>query len=726
MKKTIVTIILLNVLAGVFAQSKYLNRVLEFLPAPGQFTNEGGYPPYTAGADAALMAERATAIMLVNTASTANNMSTISLGAYGGYIIVGFDHSIYNRPYSYDFKIHGNSFTDWSESGIVMVSKDVNGNGLADDPWYEMAGSDYYNPATIHNSEVKYYRPDPLSANVKWTDNQGKTGYVLRNNYHNQASYYPLWFEEDTLVFRGTKLPDNIYNTAIPPQQYWVAKPYGWGYADNQSNSSELTNFDIDWAVDVNGNPATLDKIDFIKVYTGLLEDGGWLGEVSTEFSQAEDLHPLYSFPPTFASSVHVVESLPVASHQDSVSDGFVYGKASWIGDSLTNGYTTSSTSSTSSSGYVSASGSNINNTQSAYLTGVFNSNVANMTLWNNDGLSHGPEGVYVNNTLQNIEFFKSVGLVSGDYVNLVAKGVKADGTYTGTSATFRLADYTFLNTVMNFTVDKWVWMDLTGIGSAAGIEFSLTSNRAAILPKSFCLSSLTIDIIPITTQPVAATLCEGSGYILSALYGKESLSYQWYKDNAAVSGATNDSLIFGTVATSDAGSYYCVASDGVNSTKSNAVSIGVSKPLGNVLELADTVLVNLGDTLTLSPTVSGNISLYRWSKNGTMLMTSHNPTAWSQKFVINSFGLVDQATYQTWITGKCGTTSSTVYSKKVYLKLNYTATTDSFFIVKQPVNDTVVMGQNADFQIETSIPPTYQLLEDNITSSIDVYLIHT
>jgi len=306
------------------------------------------------------------------------------------------------------------------------------------------------------------------------------------------------------------------------------------------------------------------------------------------------------------------------------------------------------------------------------------------------------------------------VGLTTGDYVNLVAKGVKADGTYTGTSATFRLADYTFLNSVMNFTVNKWVWMDLTGIGSAAGIEFSLTSNRVAILPKSFCLSNLTIDIIPITKQPVAATLCEGSSYTLSALYGKESLSYQWYKDNAAVSNATNDSLIFDAVATSDAGSYYCVASDGTNSTKSNAVSIGVSKPLSNVLDLPDTVLVNLGDTITLSPSVSGNVTLYRWYKNGTFLSTTQNATSWSKDLVINTFGLADQANYYMNVTGKCGTTSSSVKSKTVYLKLNYMATTDSFYIAKQPVNDTVVMGQNAEFQIETSIPPTYQWQSPN------------
>ena len=38
-----------------------------------------------------------------------------------------------------------------SEPGIVLVSKDTNGNGLADDEWYELAGSEYNSPATTKN-----------------------------------------------------------------------------------------------------------------------------------------------------------------------------------------------------------------------------------------------------------------------------------------------------------------------------------------------------------------------------------------------------------------------------------------------------------------------------------------------------------------------------------------------------------------------------------------------
>lgn len=44
---------------------------------------------------------------------------------------------------------------------IVMVSYDTNMNGKPDDEWYELAGSEYYKPTTIHNYSITYTRPDP-------------------------------------------------------------------------------------------------------------------------------------------------------------------------------------------------------------------------------------------------------------------------------------------------------------------------------------------------------------------------------------------------------------------------------------------------------------------------------------------------------------------------------------------------------------------------------------
>ena len=62
----------------------------------------------------------------------------VSLGGFGGYIVVGFDHSIQaSGGYGgYDFSITGNQFSGSSEPGVVWVMPDENGNGEPDDgPW---------------------------------------------------------------------------------------------------------------------------------------------------------------------------------------------------------------------------------------------------------------------------------------------------------------------------------------------------------------------------------------------------------------------------------------------------------------------------------------------------------------------------------------------------------------------------------------------------------------
>lgn len=285
------------------AYSPYITRVHEYRPAPGQFVNE--LPEYSEGDTEESMRQKAEDCLAYNAGTM------VTLGGYGGYIVVGFDHTIVNRPGEYDFKVLGNAFYSTgaaggsggsSEPGIVMVSADVNGNGIPDDAWYELAGSEYQKPSTIKNYEITYYRPDEAktpvpgtdpsitdSTYVRWTDNQGGTGYVSKVVFHKQ-SYYPQWLSDETLSFRGTRLADNAVDES-GNGSYYVLYAYDWGYADNHPNDSEKSNFNIDWAVDAEGNPVHLQGIDFIKIYTGVNQFNGWLGECSTEVAGVTDLH---------------------------------------------------------------------------------------------------------------------------------------------------------------------------------------------------------------------------------------------------------------------------------------------------------------------------------------------------------------------------------------------------------------------------------------------------
>ncbi|WP_413511252.1 PKD domain-containing protein [Myroides odoratus] len=265
-----------------------ITKVVAYVPAFGQFINE--LPKYEVGDTAETMRIKAEKALV--------NNEVISLGGFGGYVIFGFDHTIANVSGKRDLRILGNAFANNAEPGIVWVAYDKNKNGFPDEEeWYEIAGSEHLNPATIRNYEITYYKPtadvdetqEEIELYIRWTDNQGNAGWKAKNKFHKQR-YYPQWVKEESITFKGTLLPTNAVNPTNTAED-WQLKTLGWGYADNYPNARDGATFDIDWAVDKEGTKVYLPGIDFVKVYTGLNQEAGWLGETSTEVAGAIDLH---------------------------------------------------------------------------------------------------------------------------------------------------------------------------------------------------------------------------------------------------------------------------------------------------------------------------------------------------------------------------------------------------------------------------------------------------
>ncbi len=249
--------------------SPYINRVYEFVPGMGQFVNE--LPKYEEGDDAESMCRKCEKAI----ANNAGGM--ISLGGWGGYVTFGFDHAVENKE-GRDLQILGNAFYmtgsdeyGSSEPGIVLVSQDTNGNGLPDDTWYELKGCLYDDPQTEHNHAVTYTRE----------------GDTLQNPFHKHP-YYPQWLTADEYTLNGALLPPQ--SAKINNQN--VQRILDFGYVDNKPNTDlEGTSFDISWAVDASGQPVTLEKVDFIRVYCAVDEILPQTGELSTEVAGAIDLH---------------------------------------------------------------------------------------------------------------------------------------------------------------------------------------------------------------------------------------------------------------------------------------------------------------------------------------------------------------------------------------------------------------------------------------------------
>lgn len=339
-RRVLSTICALGAMASAVAAdpSPYISRVYDFCPAPGQ--NVNSVPTYEEGDTRETMRAK------VEECLANNNQTVVTLGGYGGYVIFGFDHLVENKSGMMDFRILGNAFYSTSnpdadgsreggscEPGVVMVSYDANGNGLPDDPWYELAGSEYNSTQTTHNYRITYYRPDENKEKTKldnfvnddtyirWTDNLGREGYVYRNIFHTQ-SYYPQWIEDDELEFEGTLLADN-YIDESGTGEYYVQYAYSWGYADNHPNTDSRSAFNIAWAVDENGNSVDLPGVHFVKVYTAVNQNCGWLGESSTEIQGACDLHLLgESIADTYAGIASVTVDDPSAEECYYTLDG--------------------------------------------------------------------------------------------------------------------------------------------------------------------------------------------------------------------------------------------------------------------------------------------------------------------------------------------------------------------------------------------------------------------
>ena len=284
------------------APSAYFANAFDYLPAPGQFVNK--MPKYDEGDTHEDMVAK------VATALVGENAGMITLGGWGGYVTMGFDHTIVNVTGKKDFRIEGNGFTNSSEPGIIMVSYDANENGKPDDERYEIKGSanftaeneEWYQLAldngndvnTYRDYEMTYHRPEveanaPLKDYIFWTNNKGKEGFKEKNTFHKQ-SYYPLWVKDDKITFNGIRLAESGIDES-GKGSYFVLKGYKFGYVDNHPNRDNGSTFDIDWAIDKEGNKVNLPGIHFVKVSTGVDQENGWIGENSTEVARGTDLH---------------------------------------------------------------------------------------------------------------------------------------------------------------------------------------------------------------------------------------------------------------------------------------------------------------------------------------------------------------------------------------------------------------------------------------------------
>lgn len=249
--------------------SAKMNYLYEYVPAPGQFID------YQQGTTMEGVRQNLQA-----------SLSVGMIGAYGGYFIAGFDHSIRDEDGA-DLYISGNAFESWSEPGIVWVMQDENGDGQPNDTWYELKGSETGKPETKQRYAITYYKPKAPRENVLWTDNVGRINSVDINGYHTQDYYFPMFIGEDSYTLCGTCL-----GSTMTIGELETSPGYDWGYVDNYGpGAPDNALFDISNAIQADGSAANLEYIDFVKVHTAMTGKGSAVGEISCEPGTPYDYH---------------------------------------------------------------------------------------------------------------------------------------------------------------------------------------------------------------------------------------------------------------------------------------------------------------------------------------------------------------------------------------------------------------------------------------------------
>jgi hypothetical protein len=215
---------------------------------------------------------------------------------YGWSLGSALGYEVFSIAASSGFRVTGNAFGGWEEPGVVWVQEDRNGNGLPDEMWYELTGSDEDNPLTkpyiTRRYAIKWFRfGDEAKENEYgqiirtncWVDNKGRAG-ILGGGWP-----YDWGVSGDWVVYTGTIIRDGQVNDILPPLTINFPQRLA-GYVDCFKNGDQNYVFSKDVAIRADGSPANLEYIRFVKVQTGMFMYGGAFGETSTEIVSATGL----------------------------------------------------------------------------------------------------------------------------------------------------------------------------------------------------------------------------------------------------------------------------------------------------------------------------------------------------------------------------------------------------------------------------------------------------
>jgi hypothetical protein len=254
--------------------------------------------------------------------------------------------------------------------------------------------------------------------------------------------------------------------------------------------------------------------------------------------------------------------------------------------------------------------------------------------------------------------------------------------TATGTSPTFQWRK----NTVnIGGATSSTYTINTVAAGDAGSYDCVVTNACGNVTSTAQTL--FVPDVTSITGQPTAQVACAGGSASFGVTAGGGSLSYQWRKDGAAITGETSATLSIDPVAASDMGSYDCVVTGACGNATSNAASLTLAAA-PNVTMNPHPATACVGGSATFTITASGAVS-YQWYKNGSVVSG-----ATAASLTLSPVSAANGGNYYCVVTGVCA--GSTASSNFALLQVF-----DPVVINTQPTAQSVCAGASVSLSVD-------------------------
>ncbi|MDB6092628.1 MAG: hypothetical protein JWM32_190, partial [Verrucomicrobia bacterium] len=227
-------------------------------------------------------------------------------------------------------------------------------------------------------------------------------------------------------------------------------------------------------------------------------------------------------------------------------------------------------------------------------------------------------------------------------------------------------------------------------VTTAAGSTQSASAFVGIVTPYTF------------TVQPIAQSAATGSTVVLSAVATgfPAPSSYQWYKNNVAVSGATSNTLTLVNVQPSDAGNYTVnvIGTAGVAASNSALLTVTAAVLAApSFTQQPASVWVAPGSNPTFTAAVSGTPApTLQWCKNGVPIPGATNVT-----LSLSNVQSADAGAYTVVATSSAGTVTSAAAT------LTVSTSTNAPVFSLDLISPTVAAGGTVTFTVAVVGTPT-------------------